>query len=169
MKIREPRPNEIPSLVAMVIRSFESTFRGTCADEDLDAYMRQSLTEEAFAREYRQDDNRFLIATDVDSMIGMAKLRSGESESCVRARHPIELQRLYVDPDRKGKGVGTLLMNRCVEIGRNLAHDAIWLGVWEHNLAARNFYERNGFIYCGSHDFIMGNDVQTDLIMQRDI
>jgi ribosomal protein S18 acetylase RimI-like enzyme len=45
----------------------------------------------------------------------------------------------------------------------------LWLGVWEHNQKAINFYERNGFVTFGSHNFMLGNDKQTDLLMRRSI
>ena len=42
----------------------------------------------------------------------------------------------------------------------------IWLGVWEHNVSAIRFYERNQFQLFGKHSFILGSDEQTDLLME---
>jgi ribosomal protein S18 acetylase RimI-like enzyme len=45
----------------------------------------------------------------------------------------------------------------------------MWLGVWEYNPRAQRFYEKNGFRIVGSHVFLLGEDPQTDLLMQREL
>ena len=45
----------------------------------------------------------------------------------------------------------------------------VWLGVWEKNEKAIRFYTKNGFSRVGTHTFVMGEDVQTDYIMRRDL
>jgi ribosomal protein S18 acetylase RimI-like enzyme len=45
----------------------------------------------------------------------------------------------------------------------------VWLGVWEHNTRAIRFYEAHGFSPAGSHDFFLGSDRQTDIIMRRSL
>jgi ribosomal protein S18 acetylase RimI-like enzyme len=47
--------------------------------------------------------------------------------------------------------------------------DSIWLGVWEENHRARKFYSKNGFVEFDKHSFILGNEVQTDLLMQLEM
>lgn len=166
--IREPVESEIPALVSMALRSFETTFRGTCDDEDLDAYILETYTEEAFAAELEDQTSIFRIAsTAAGEILGYAKLRVGHREPGVTGISPIELQRLYVSPELKRGGIGSILMSECLDIARTGGHDVIWLGVWEHNYPARRFYEAKGFEYCGEHEFVMGKDVQTDLLMQR--
>jgi ribosomal protein S18 acetylase RimI-like enzyme len=41
----------------------------------------------------------------------------------------------------------------------------LWLGVWEHNARAIAFYRKHGFRQIGSHPFLLGQDLQTDLEM----
>ena len=45
----------------------------------------------------------------------------------------------------------------------------IWLGVWEYNHAAQRFYGRNGFVKVGSHQFMVGSDVQIDFLMKKEL
>ena len=45
----------------------------------------------------------------------------------------------------------------------------VWLGVWEKNEKALKFYKKNGFYRIGEHSFVIGNDVQTDYIMRKDL
>ena len=78
----------------------------------------------------------------------------------------MELVRLYLDKSLVGKGYGAALIEACIEQARDSGYETIWLGVWERNERAKVFYRRWEFIEVGSHDFIVGNDVQTDLIME---
>jgi ribosomal protein S18 acetylase RimI-like enzyme len=41
----------------------------------------------------------------------------------------------------------------------------LWLGVWEHNPRAIAFYRKRGFQDVGSHEFLLGQDRQTDRLM----
>ena len=45
----------------------------------------------------------------------------------------------------------------------------LWLGVWEFNTRAIEFYHRQGFVDVGNKEFMLGSELQTDLIMQLDM
>jgi len=59
-------------------------------------------------------------------------------------------------------------MTKAVERAKDLNLQYIWLGVWEKNTDAKRFYERHGFVEFGNHEFKMGDDVQTDILMRRE-
>lgn len=58
-------------------------------------------------------------------------------------------------------------LDALIAISRAEKRSAIWLGVWEHNQTALNFYRSLGFEQVGAHTFVLGNDPQTDLIMKK--
>ena len=66
----------------------------------------------------------------------------------------------------KSNGLGTRFMRSAFDMARAQGKSIIWLGVWEHNEAALAFYKRMGFAQFGSHDFMLGADRQTDLLME---
>jgi ribosomal protein S18 acetylase RimI-like enzyme len=45
----------------------------------------------------------------------------------------------------------------------------MWLGVWEKNLSALKFYQRQGFVVFGSHKFNLGDEEQNDYLMKKDL
>jgi len=53
-----------------------------------------------------------------------------------------------------------------LETARQKKTDYNWLGVWEENPRAINFYKKNGFVAFDKHIFKLGNDEQTDIMMQ---
>jgi ribosomal protein S18 acetylase RimI-like enzyme len=68
-----------------------------------------------------------------------------------------------------GKGVGAPLMRACLEEAARRGYDAIWLGVWERNERAQEFYRKWGFEEAGTQAFQLGAEMQTDLLMQKTV
>ena len=66
-----------------------------------------------------------------------------------------------------GTGVGNALMKRCVEIAYEMGKRVVWLGVWERNQRAIQFYMRWGFEKFDEHNFVLGDDVQKDWLMKK--
>ncbi|MFD2832491.1 GNAT family N-acetyltransferase [Christiangramia antarctica] len=65
-----------------------------------------------------------------------------------------------------GKKVGKMLYDKAIELAKEKNIDNVWLGVWEENLRAIRFYEKNGFVAFDKHIFKLGNDEQTDIMMK---
>jgi ribosomal protein S18 acetylase RimI-like enzyme len=76
------------------------------------------------------------------------------------------VQRIYVLQNFHGKNIGQLLLDEVKKIAQTTGVDYIWLGVWEENHRALQFYTKNGFVVFDKHVFKMGNDEQTDLLMR---
>lgn len=98
-----------------------------------------------------------------------SQLRTGTTNPSVTESDPVELQRLYVDRRAIGHGVGGTLMQASLDAVRSAGHGTIWLGVWERNARAISFYERWQFKTVGDHEFQLGSDHQTDMIMARPV
>ena len=81
----------------------------------------------------------------------------------------IEIERIYASKAYLGKHVGKTLMEACLKLAKQGGHNVVWLGVWEHNPRAIAFYEKWGFEKFGSHSFLLGNDLQTDLLMKKNL
>ena len=54
-----------------------------------------------------------------------------------------------------------------MEVAKEQEKSSVWLGVWEKNDAALNFYKKLGFEAVGEHVFQLGDDPQRDIIMQK--
>ncbi len=111
--------------------------------------------------------NIFLLAYLNGEWAGYAYMRENSDASELEGVRAIEIARIYAGQDMIGKGVGNALMAYCVELGRERANDWIWLGVWERNRRAIEFYEKWGFEKFGEHIFMLGHDQQTDWKMKK--
>ena len=120
-------------------------------------------------KEVGAERNIFLLAYEVDEPVGYARMRENNIPPELGADRAIELARIYAVRSAIGQGVGRVLMQKCIDIAGEKKYPVIWLGVWEHNQRAIDFYSRWGFEKFADHDFILGNDVQKDWLMKRNV
>lgn len=137
--------------------------------EDMKVYMDEAFSFETIANELADSNVVYLIAEIDSRAVGYAKLKAESTEPCVVAEKPIELCRLYALSEWIGHGIGAALMNACFEYAKEKHHDQMWLGVWEFNYRAQKFYAKFGFEKCGEHIFQLGEDAQTDWVLERTI
>jgi diamine N-acetyltransferase len=167
--IRTAHSGDIKPLAALAARTFRDAFAGDNAADDIQTYIRESFSTERLRDELANAANLFLLAflAESDSPVGYAKLRAGTRDASVKGSDPVELERIYVDRNAIGCGVGAALMQASLDAARRGGHRTLWLGVWERNARAISFYRRWGFEVVGDHVFRLGSDDQTDLIMER--
>jgi ribosomal protein S18 acetylase RimI-like enzyme len=77
----------------------------------------------------------------------------------------VEIERIYVLKAYQGIKAGQALLEKAFEIASKYHSSVVWLGVWEKNHRAIQFYLKNGFIQFSRHTFRLGNDDQTDSLM----
>lgn len=169
--IRPATVSDAKQLRELAIRTFCDTFADSAEPDDMAAYIATAFSQAQVKSEILDGCNLFLLlfSAEEDVPCGYLKLRQGTTEDCLSCDRPIELARLYVDKSVLRQGYGSALMQAAIEKARELGHDVLWLGVWEHNVKAIAFYQRWGFEKVGSHPFVVGEDHQTDWVMQRSI
>jgi ribosomal protein S18 acetylase RimI-like enzyme len=165
--IRVATPADAAMLAALAERTFRDTFAAVNTTQDMAAHAAASYGVDKQLAEIESAHIRTLIA-DIDGVAaGYAQLRIGHAPECVKAHRAVELWRFYIDREWIGHGLAQRLMEAAVTEAQALDASAFWLGVWEHNARAIAFYRKFGFVEVGAHVFRLGDDAQTDLIMQR--
>jgi ribosomal protein S18 acetylase RimI-like enzyme len=147
--------------------TFYESFAAHNTKEDMDKFMNEQFAREALMKEVMTPGNIFLLAYVNNQVAGYAKMREGEKRPEFENRPSVEIARIYAIQLSIGKGVGSALMKKCIEVAKEMKKEIIWLGVWEQNHRAIHFYKKWGFEKFGEHDFILGNDVQRDWLMMR--
>jgi ribosomal protein S18 acetylase RimI-like enzyme len=169
INVRLATPDDVSLLTELGARTFEETFAADNTPEDMAAYLAASFNVEQQTAELADPDSTFLIAEISGVRAGYAKLNKSQPADGIDGMKPIELVRLYIDRKWLGRGVGEALMRRCLEEAGRAAFKTIWLGVWERNLRAQAFYRKWDFRAVGKHVFQLGEDAQTDILMEREI
>jgi ribosomal protein S18 acetylase RimI-like enzyme len=169
LTIRPATADDVERLAKVAWQSFHEAFADHPANrpEDMKAYMDQAFAPETIRNEIADAENIYIVAETGGTLAGYAKLRIDSREDCISAESPVELCRLYCLEEHIGKGIGRRLMHECLAIAEAEGRDVMWLGVWEFNERAQNFYTKAGFEKCGTHVFLLGSDPQTDWVMQR--
>jgi diamine N-acetyltransferase len=150
-------------------RTFSETFAADNTPENMAAYLAASFNSKLQAAELGDTRFIFLIAELDGLAVGYAKLHSGKAADGVEGEKPIELVRLYVSKEWLRHGVGEALMRACIAESCQQGYQTLWLGVWERNNRARSFYRKWEFREVGEYIFQLGNDPQTDILMQRSL
>ncbi|HEX9513276.1 MAG TPA: GNAT family N-acetyltransferase [Puia sp.] len=174
VRIRLADKEDAPLISGISRRTFYDTFAIYNTPENMDLYLSGQLTSGSITAEVEDPGNLFLLAYLDGQPAGYAQLRESavppglEGASAEPEEAPaIEIVRIYAEQSTIGKGVGKALMTRCLEIAREKQKEWIWLGVWEHNQRAIDFYTKWGFEKFGEHVFMLGHDVQTDWEMKK--
>ncbi|MBK8081324.1 MAG: GNAT family N-acetyltransferase [Saprospiraceae bacterium] len=147
-------------------KTFEETFSESNSEENMKNYLEEGFSEGKLTAELNDNNAEFYFAIWKDEVIGYLKVNFGESQTELKDDRALEIERIYVLKEFHGKRVGQILFNKAIEIAKQKRVDYVWLGVWEENPRAINFYRKNGFVEFDKHVFKLGNDEQTDIMMK---
>ena len=148
-------------------QTFYETFAADNTQEDMEMFLTQQFTKGKLMLEVGRPDLTFLLAYAGKEIAGYVKLREGAAPQGLSTTNVLEIARLYAMKGMIGKGVGKLLMQASLSLAQERKKEAVWLGVWEKNQRAIDFYHRWGFQKFGETDFLLGTDLQRDWLMEK--
>lgn len=166
IKIKKCNLDDLEKIKYISQKTFIETFSEQNRKEDIEYYLKKNLSNEQLKSEILNDESIFFIV-EVDNNIA-AYMKLNLTKAQTEEGHPntLEVQRIYVLQEYKGKQIGKKLIQKAIETGKNSNLNYIWLGVWEHNLSAINFYIKQGFEKFDTHIFKLGDVEQTDNLMK---
>lgn len=169
MQIRKLDITDLENLQKISITTFRETFEEVNSEEDMQKYLDENLSLERLKNELENLDSEFYFIENENKNLGYLKLNFGNAQTEKVEENYFEIERIYVLKAFLGQKIGQILFDKAIEIGREKNLEYVWLGVWEENHRAIKFYKKNGFEIFGKHDFVLGEDVQTDLLMKMKI
>ncbi|UQD56578.1 GNAT family N-acetyltransferase [Flavobacterium sp. K5-23] len=169
IEIKKASLSDLDLLRTISINTFIETFSDVNSVENMDNYVRDNFNTEQLTSELLNPDSHFYLATIENETLGYLKLNFGKAQTEIINEQAMEIHRIYVLQEFHGKKLGPLFMEQALLIANQKNVDYIWLGVWEENHRALNFYKKNGFVEFDSHVFTLGDDQQTDLLMKLQI
>ena len=167
--LRKCKAEDFETLRELSIRTYYETFAHLNTAEDMAAYSEDAFNVERLTKELNDPNSSFFLLYADDSLAGYLKLNEAPSQTDINDAESLEIERIYVSREFQGAGLGRYLMEQAITIATERNKKYAWLGVWEKNEKAICFYKRNGFYEIGTHTFVMGEDVQTDYVMRKDL
>jgi len=150
-------------------RTFYQSFASVNTPENMKSFLDHHYSKEKLSDEILNPDSNFFFAKQGNEIAGYIKLNRGSAQTVLPNNGGLEIERIYIDQPFKGMGIGQEFIKWTLAEAKKINSRYIWLGVWEHNVAAIRFYEKNGFVSYSKHIFTLGDDEQTDLLMRRNL
>jgi diamine N-acetyltransferase len=164
--IREASAADAIVIADISRQTFYETFAVDNTAEDMRIFLEEQFTRDSLIEEVGREAHHFFLAYDGNEIAGYVKLREDNTHPSL-PENSIEIARIYVLKPWIRKGVGNMLMQTCINYAKNKNSEVVWLGVWEKNGRAIEFYQKWGFEKFGETDFYLGNDIQRDWIMKK--
>lgn len=161
--------SEIHTLQTIGRQTFYETFHEQNTEENMREYLETAFEEAKLENELKNPNSYFYFAKVNGEAAGYLKLNVLNAQTEEKGEYALEVERIYILESFQGHGIGKLFMEKAVELACELNKQSLWLGVWEKNEKAIGFYEKMGFMKAGEHVFLMGDDAQTDYIMEKHI
>jgi ribosomal protein S18 acetylase RimI-like enzyme len=150
-------------------QTFSETFGFLNTKENMNKFMTEQFSREMLINEVSEPDNIFILVMSDETPVGYAKMITNSTLPELGNKGAIEISRIYVLNSSLGAGIGPELMRKCVFIAKEMKCEIIWLGVWKKNPRAIAFYTKWGFEKFAEHPFKLGDDVQTDWVMKKEL
>lgn len=168
MKIRKVTLEDVDALKKIAIKTFMETYASQNSEADMKLYLENNFSIANLKVELKDKKSAFYFAELATETVGYIKVKTEQSKTNIDEL-ALEIQRIYVLKAFQGKRIGQKLYNKAFEIAQIKRVAYIWLGVWEKNLKAIEFYKKNGFVVFGTHTFKLGDDLQTDWTMKFEL
>ncbi len=90
---------------------------------------------------YNQSKRSYFVVEENDEVIGgggIAPLENGDANTC-------ELQKMYFLPVARGRGIGSKMINVCLDFAKEQGYHKCYLETMPYMKAARKLYKKVGF------------------------
>jgi len=161
--------NDAALISALGAKSFIEAFGESNKPEDIRLYVAEKFSLEHIKEEVSDPLAYFFLAFYSGKPAGYAKLLHSSLPHMIKDRNAIEMQRIYALKEYYDKKVGKELMDCCLDFAFNKGYDSMWLGVWQQNNRAIEFYKKWEFEVFGTRNFRLGNDIKVDYLMIKKI
>lgn len=168
-EITKVTTDQIEDLIEISRETFTDTFGSENTPADLAEYLDTAYSNKQLLSEINNPNSSFWFIYVDGKIAGYLKLNVADAQSEDFGTDSLEIERIYVRMSFKRQGLGTQLYDLALEKAAELKKNRIILGVWEHNEPAQKFYQKLGFHRIGEHVFQLGDDAQTDFIMEKNI
>lgn len=164
--LRQVLLTDLEVLQSVGKQTFLEAFAEDNSEENMQKYLEEGFSRNRLKAELENPDSMFYFATLNHQVIGYLKLNVGAAQTELKETQAVEIERIYVLKAYYGKKVGQILYDFALSIAKQRQAEYLWLGVWEKNLRAIHFYQKNGFVEFDKHIFYLGEEAQTDLMMR---
>ncbi len=167
-RIRRADAGDADGLSRLAAATFPLACPPTTPAQDIAHHIAAELNAERFLEYMAAPDTEFHVAEDGSGLIGYLMLVAGAlGAPPLPGRAPMEVRRIYVDPQWHGRAVAQALMATAAQRAAASGCDCLWLGTNQANDRAIAFYRSAGFSTFGTRTFQVGCSIECDYVLAR--
>ena len=170
--IRRATAEDAAALAELGTATFIESFGQLYVPRDLQAFLEESHSVEAYAKVLANPDYALWIAErpaedGTPRAIGYAQAGPCGLPHDDAKPGDGELKRLYLLKSEQNGGVGRALFDQALAWLERDGPRPLWISVWSENLGAQRFYGRYGFEFAGEYAFIVGEQRDREFMFRR--
>lgn len=155
--------HELHFVQSIAHQTWPNTFAEILTTEQID-YMLDWMYNKAILEKNYDNGHLFFAYFENAEAIGFMAIQANLLEG-----KSLKIHKLYVLPNQQGKGVGYKLIQKAIEIAKNLDQKNVFLNVNRFNQAV-DFYKRVGFSILKEENIEIGKGfLMEDYVMQLSI
>jgi GNAT superfamily N-acetyltransferase len=139
------------------------TYRAYIPKEQIEEMLNDRYTTDLLFNAFQQGET-YLIAFRDDIAVGFAHCAPSKTHN-----HVMYLEKIYVLQTEQGKGTGKALIEFVQKRALQQGKTHLRLNVNRYNKAAKQFYDRQGFLVIDSVDIPYRSYVLNDFIMEKSL
>jgi len=149
-------PEDAKSISDIRINGWKSAYRGIMKDEYLNNIDYEVGRNRFYERLSNINYNEKIIVYEDENktILGFAVFIN-----LLDQKYDCELQGLYIEPNNKGKGIGSQLMNYVINYFKNNNKKSMIIYCLKENYASRKFYEKHNGILSEEEDKEIGGNI----------
>ena len=160
-QIKAATVNDIPLIQELTDKIWRPTYQLILTAEQIEYMLEMMYSTSSLEKQITTLQHQFIILLDEDKPIGFA------SWSTTDAPGIFKLQKIYLDLDYQGKGVGKYLLQQVAEQVKARGAHTLELDVNRFN-KAKLFYEKQGFsVYKEKNTGIGNGYLMEDFVMRK--
>lgn len=169
IQIRKIELDEVNVLQKLSIQTFIESYAFYNTEENMSLFLEENFNLKQLEEELKDSNTAYYFALLDDVPVAYLKLGLGKKQNALETENSLEIERIYVLNAFKRLKIGKQFLEKSFELAKETQASHVWLGVWEHNHNAIQFYEKNGFVAFGTHIFYLGKDEQLDYLMKMEV
>ncbi|WP_241523096.1 GNAT family N-acetyltransferase [Staphylococcus intermedius] len=140
-QLRRVTVTEVETLQKVSIDTFLAAYQHDYDQVLFERYFAEEMSIKKLTAELEHPNMYFFFLHNEVEILGYVKVNVEAAQTVEKGIEYAELQRIYLYPDYQRQGLGQWLFDQVCDFVKNeLGKSKLWLGVWEENTPALNFY-----------------------------
>jgi diamine N-acetyltransferase len=168
--VKRVKPEDAFDLSKVALRAYADHYLHLWNDEGR-WYMEKYFSVERLSAEINDPNAQFYIACYNQSPVGFLKLNI-DAPLDGFSSNALELERIYLNKEVAGKGIGKKLVELCFDIAQEAKKHMVWLKAMDTSEGPIAFYKKMGFEVKGTHLLkhpLMKEELRGMVIMVKEI